>query len=245
MRANESENRNYPLPSRDGAPADDIEKVRSALVMIDGDIATTKIDITTTKSDVSALPTTSAVQALINAAITDLVNGSPAALNTLNELAAALGDDANFSTTVTNALAARLQLTGGTLTGPLTLAGDPTQALHAATKQYIDSYALPRSGGTVSGSLRSTYTSIPSSGEWNLNSTNTWSCNLRTLRNPTGIAAGQSGIIVLNSAVNSWGSAFKFPGGAAPSGYGTPAIVPYMAVDSTRIFVGNIAEEIR
>jgi hypothetical protein len=31
-----------------------------------------------------------------------------------------------------------LQLTGGTLTGALTLAGDPTQALHAVTKQYAD-----------------------------------------------------------------------------------------------------------
>jgi len=38
-------------------------------------------------------------------AIANLVDSSPAALNTLNELAAALGDDANFSTTVTNALA--------------------------------------------------------------------------------------------------------------------------------------------
>lgn len=134
---------------------------------------------------------------------------------------------------------------GGTMAGALTLSGNPSSNLHAAPKQYVDSYALPRSGGTVSGSIRSTYTSIPSSGEWNLNSTNTWSCDLRTLRNPTGIAAGQSGIIVLNSVVNSWGSAFKFPGGSAPSGYGTPAIVPYLAVDSTSIFVGNIAEEIR
>ncbi len=31
-----------------------------------------------------------------------------------------------------------LQLAGGTLTGALTLAGDPTSALHAATKQYVD-----------------------------------------------------------------------------------------------------------
>ena len=36
------------------------------------------------------------------AAITALTNGAPAVLNTLNELAAAIGDDANFSTTITN-----------------------------------------------------------------------------------------------------------------------------------------------
>ena len=39
--------------------------------------------------------------------------------NTLNELAAALGDDANFSTTVTNNIATQLGLAGGTLTGDL------------------------------------------------------------------------------------------------------------------------------
>lgn len=41
----------------------------------------------------------------IDNAILDIVAGAPAALDTLNELAAALGDDANFATTVTNSLA--------------------------------------------------------------------------------------------------------------------------------------------
>lgn len=40
-------------------------------------------------------------------AIAALVDTSPAALDTLNELAAALGDDPNFATTITNALAAK------------------------------------------------------------------------------------------------------------------------------------------
>tara|TARA_E500000081_G_C6133732_1_gene355336 strand:+ start:1072 stop:1446 length:375 start_codon:yes stop_codon:yes gene_type:complete len=44
--------------------------------------------------------------AFVQAALTLLVDSSPSTLNTLNELAAALGDDANFSTTVTNAIAA-------------------------------------------------------------------------------------------------------------------------------------------
>jgi hypothetical protein len=39
----------------------------------------------------------------------------------LNELAAALGDDASFSTTVTNSIAAKLPLAGGTMTGTLTV----------------------------------------------------------------------------------------------------------------------------
>lgn len=79
-----------------------------------------------------------ATTAFVQAAIALLVDSSPDALNTLNELAAALGDDANFSTTVTNNIAAKLALAGGTLTGDLTLSGDPDAALKAATKQYVD-----------------------------------------------------------------------------------------------------------
>lgn len=56
-----------------------------------------------------------AVQAAINA----LVNGAPGALDTLEELSKALGGDANFATTVTNAIAAKLPLSGGLMTGAL------------------------------------------------------------------------------------------------------------------------------
>ena len=45
--------------------------------------------------------------AFVMAAITALVDSSPDALNTLNELAAALGNDPNFATTMTNALAGK------------------------------------------------------------------------------------------------------------------------------------------
>ena len=48
-----------------------------------------------------------ATTAFIQAAISALVASSPAALDTLNELAAALGNDANFATTMTNALAGK------------------------------------------------------------------------------------------------------------------------------------------
>ncbi|SVF64565.1 tail fiber protein [Escherichia coli] len=45
--------------------------------------------------------------AFVMAAIATLVDSSPDALNTLNELAAALGNDPNFATTMTNALAGK------------------------------------------------------------------------------------------------------------------------------------------
>ena len=56
-------------------------------------------------------------------AISNLVDSSPSTLNTLNELAAALGDDANFSTTVTNSIATKMPLAGGTFTGDVTFTG--------------------------------------------------------------------------------------------------------------------------
>src|SRR5258706_2408680 len=50
-------------------------------------------------------------------AIAALVASSPAALDTLNELAAALGNDPNFATTITNALALKAPLASPALTG--------------------------------------------------------------------------------------------------------------------------------
>ncbi len=46
--------------------------------------------------------------AFVQAAIAALVGSSPKALDTLNELAAALGNDPNFATTVTNSLAGKM-----------------------------------------------------------------------------------------------------------------------------------------
>ena len=60
-----------------------------------------------------------ATTAFVETGIANLVDSSPSTLNTLNELAAALGDDANFSTTVTNSIATKLALAGGTMTGAL------------------------------------------------------------------------------------------------------------------------------
>ena len=53
-------------------------------------------------------------------AVADLVDSSPATLDTLNELAAALGDDPNFATTVSNSIGTKLSKAGGALTGAVT-----------------------------------------------------------------------------------------------------------------------------
>ena len=92
-------------------------------------------------TNTTQIATTAYVQTEIN----DLIASAPGALDTLNELAAALGNDASFSTTVTNSLATKLPLAGGTMSGAIAMGtnkitglGDPTNAQDAATKNYID-----------------------------------------------------------------------------------------------------------
>jgi hypothetical protein len=51
-----------------------------------------------------------------------LLTGAPAALNTLDELAAALGDDANFASSVTTSLGLKAPLASPTFTGTVTVA---------------------------------------------------------------------------------------------------------------------------
>ena len=72
--------------------------------------------VTTTQSATDNT-TKLASTAFVQTAISNLIDSSPDALNTLNELAAALGDDASFSTTVTTALAAKAPLASPTFTG--------------------------------------------------------------------------------------------------------------------------------
>ncbi|EGT4373496.1 phage tail protein, partial [Cronobacter sakazakii] len=79
---------------------------------------------TTPTAPQGANDTQIASTAFVMAAIAALVDSSPDALNTLNELAAALGNDPNFATTMTNALAGK-QPKDATLTA---LAGLATAA---------------------------------------------------------------------------------------------------------------------
>jgi hypothetical protein len=72
-------------------------------------------------------------------AVAALIDAAPAMLDTLNELAAALGDDADFIGTVNAAIGEKVAKAGDTMTGALTLSGAPTSNLHAATKAYVDS----------------------------------------------------------------------------------------------------------
>jgi hypothetical protein len=57
--------------------------------------------------------------AFVRTEISNLVASAPSTLDTLNELATALGNDPNFATTVTNSLAGKANLSGATFTGSI------------------------------------------------------------------------------------------------------------------------------
>ena len=88
-------------------------------------------------------PSQQSVKAYVDAEVAGVVDAAPGALDTLNELAAALGDDANFSTTVTNSIATKLSKAGDTMSGDLNMGGnDITNAGTfngtATSAQYAD-----------------------------------------------------------------------------------------------------------
>ena len=61
-----------------------------------------------------------ATTAFVGTAVSNLVASAPAALDTLNELATALGNDASFSTTITNSIATKSPIASPTFTGTVT-----------------------------------------------------------------------------------------------------------------------------
>ena len=62
-----------------------------------------------------------ATTAFVQTAVSNLIDSAPATLDTLNELAAALGDDPNFANTVATSIGGKVSKTGDTMTGDLTL----------------------------------------------------------------------------------------------------------------------------
>jgi len=104
----------------DGVDVAALNLTAASLSSVNGSLAN---GVTATTQSASDNSTKVATTAYTDTAIANLVDSSPSALNTLNELAAALGDDANFSTTVTNSIATKMPLAGGTFTGDVTFSG--------------------------------------------------------------------------------------------------------------------------
>ena len=91
-----------------GTPSNDTV---STAKIVDGAVTPAKLSLTY------------ATETYVGTAVSNLVDSSPAALDTLNELAAALGDDPNFATTVTNSIALKAPLASPSFTGDVDTSG--------------------------------------------------------------------------------------------------------------------------
>jgi hypothetical protein len=87
-----------------------------------------------------------ATKSYVDTAVANLVDSAPALLDTLNELAAAIGDDENFIGTVTASIGEKVAKAGDSMTGDLDFGGinkvtslaAPTSNGDAANKLYVD-----------------------------------------------------------------------------------------------------------
>ena len=107
---------------------------------MDATSAATITNLTAPTNDLDA-----ATKLYVDTAVADLVDSAPDSLNTLNELAAAINDDASAYNTLNTAIGEKLPKAGGTMSGAINMggqkvtnAGDPTAAQDLATKNYID-----------------------------------------------------------------------------------------------------------
>ena len=97
--------------------------------------------------------TDAATKAYVDTSISNLIDSAPGALDTLNELAAALNDDATFYDKV-------VLKTGSTMTGTLDMGAQkitttytPTNGVDLTTKTYTDATFLKLVGGTMTGGI--------------------------------------------------------------------------------------------
>ncbi len=99
-----------------GSSQDGMDGVASAVAPLQYNATTHEISI-----DLSSYYTSTQTDTAISSAIAGLVDSAPTTLDTLNEIAAALADDANFAATITSQLADKASLSGATFTGDVSV----------------------------------------------------------------------------------------------------------------------------
>ena len=114
----------------------------------DGKIPDTEIPDTIARDSEIPSLTGYATESYVGTAISNLVDSAPSTLNTLNELAIALGNDANYASTITTALGAKAPIASPTFTGTVTI---PSGASISGYAPLAD----PTFTGTVGGISKS------------------------------------------------------------------------------------------
>jgi hypothetical protein len=107
--------------------------------------------------------------------------------------------------------------------------------------------ALEREGDNMTGKLSVTPSAITAgAGNWNLATSNYWTLGAVAVPLPTGMVAGQGGLIQVTAVPTSWpaaGGVLKYAGGTAPVIATVPAIIPYYS-DGTNVYLGKATEDI-
>ena len=94
------------LDTQEAKQASDLANTNAYIISTQGNIDTQTSRINLLNTNLTS--TNTAIRSVITSEVNGLIDSAPGALDTLNELAAALGDDENFSTTVTNSIATKL-----------------------------------------------------------------------------------------------------------------------------------------
>ena len=177
-------------------------------------------------------------------AVANLVAAAPATLDTLNELAAALGDDPNFATTVTNSIATKLPLAGGAMTGPIT-----TNSTFDGRDVSVDGTKLD---GIASGATNVTNNNQLTNGAAYITSSASISGNaatattLQTARTINGVSFNGSANITITAAATNVNTQLASLGvGTAASGTAgeiraTNNVTAYYSDDRLKTKLGNI-----
>ena len=133
--------------------------------------------------------------------VSSLVDSAPAALNTLNELAAAIADDASFSTTVLNAVAAKAPTASPTFTGTVDFSAATVSGItlpinwtgeYSTSATYAENDMVEYQGSVYYATGLNVNGLLPPAGDWDLFASKGDTGAASTVPGPTG-PAGPTG----------------------------------------------------
>ena len=124
--------------------------VTHALLHTDMDLTSKTVQVATPTSN-----THPANKLYVDTEVANLIDSAPGTLDTLNELAAAVNDDANFNATIASSIATKLPLAGGTMTGNLQIyKAEPIITLQRSNNALLSGLSWQGSGGAEAASIK-------------------------------------------------------------------------------------------
>jgi hypothetical protein len=192
--------------------------------------------------------TDAATKGYVDTAINNLVTGAPGVLDTLDEIAAALGDDPNFAATMTAQLALKLDKSGGTMSGVLDMGSQKITGLATATassdaisKGYVDALY----GSTAAASASAAAAAISETNAAASAATATTQAGTATTKaseavTSAGTASTQAGIATTKAA-EAAASAASIAGGPVASVNGLTGVVTGLAPVASPTFTGTVS----